>query len=534
MRVAHARWPGRDTTFPSTLTAAAVRAGGLVLPTVGPAIADWIERTCVLPSGPRIGQPWRLLPWQRRLLAELYAVDLDDRPPGWRRRHRWAMIGTPKKAGKTSLLAALALWHLVADPVEDAPVVVCAAASDEQADLLFGAARTMVELSPVLARVCQPRQREILVPGKPGASLRRLAAAAGTNDGLNVSVALFDELHEWTGRRREQVWHVLSNAVVARPQPLVLQISTAGENPDTICGAQWEHVLRVRDGEVEDPTFYGVWWAAPEDAPWDSPCTWAFHPSWGTTVTESQMAEQARRKPEAVFRRYFLNQWVSWSEHAGQLLAPWDACTVPADEWRDDPEAPMWVGIDASHRQDCTTVVAVQDLDGVLYARWRLWANPFARTDPRRRTWAVPLDEVEQHLRDLHQRYPAPAGLDEHDRPVPGPLVLYDPAWLQRSAAVLAEDGLHMLEVPQTDSRMIPATVALMDALHARRLRHVADPVWRRHIAAAALREKPRGFRLGRPAGSQAPIDGAVALALAVHAWQLRALRSGNAPVQVF
>src|SRR6476469_8708228 len=66
--------------------------------TKGAHVIAWIERYCVHTNGEWIGRPFRLLPWQKKLIYELFEVGSDNR-----RRYRWALIGVPKKNGKTEL-----------------------------------------------------------------------------------------------------------------------------------------------------------------------------------------------------------------------------------------------------------------------------------------------------------------------------------------------------------------------------------------------------------------------------------------------
>jgi phage terminase large subunit-like protein len=162
------------------------------------------------------------------------------------------LIGVPKKNGKPELAAALGLFFLLADG-EPAPLVVCAAASEEQAYLGFEAAKTMCSLSPYLAAVTERFQKEILVPSIPGAKLKRVAAAAGTNDGQNIPAVICDELHEWTGDKGEKVWTVLTNATGARQQPLVLQITTAGYDLEGRSAAS-STVTGAASGTASSPT----------------------------------------------------------------------------------------------------------------------------------------------------------------------------------------------------------------------------------------------------------------------------------------
>jgi phage terminase large subunit-like protein len=220
-------------------------------PSRGHYVIKWIEANCVHTNGEWIGRPFRFFDWQKPLVKALFEL----RPDGLR-RYRWALIGLPKKNGKTELAAALALYLLIGDE-EPSPLVVCAAASEEQADLVFGAARTMAEMSPTLSQVTERYEKEILVPSLPGARLRRVAAVAGTNDGQNIHAVVCDELHEWAGPKGEQVWNVLTNGTGARRQPLVLQTTTAGYDLEgTICGRQYLHGKRVQGGEVVVVEFY--------------------------------------------------------------------------------------------------------------------------------------------------------------------------------------------------------------------------------------------------------------------------------------
>jgi hypothetical protein len=128
----------------------------------GPDVTAWIEATCVLPSGEHIGRPFRLMAWQKDWINELYACDAKGNL-----RYRWSLLGIPKKNGKSTMIAALALYHLMADPDEADPWAVCAAASDRQADLVFNAAKLMCELSAVLRDATDRYRWEIRPKGRP-------------------------------------------------------------------------------------------------------------------------------------------------------------------------------------------------------------------------------------------------------------------------------------------------------------------------------------------------------------------------------
>lgn len=475
----------------------------------GGRVIKFVEQHCVHPDGQWVGQPIRLEGWQRKLIYELFEVGEDGI-----RRHRWALVGIPKKNGKTTLAACLGLYFLLADG-EPSPLVVFAAASDEQADLAFGAAKTMVKLSPTLSQLCTAFDKEIVAKDSPGARLRRVAAVAGTNDGQNIHAAILDELHEWVGAKGENVWNVLTNGTGARRQPLVLQITTAGYDLETVCGRQYEYGKRVQAGEVDDPRYYFHWNEAAAGADHRDPEVWRqANPNFGVTVQAPFFEDQLTKKTESVFRRYFLNQWVA----AAELWLPfgaWDACTSPLEL---DPALPVCVGVDVAYRNDSTAVVIAQrqqlEMGERTVVRATVWENPYPEGHTLHDSWELNIFEVEQHLKEIRERFPTPA-TEIDGQVMPGPEFAYDPYVFLRSAQVLEGEGLAMVEYPQHDSRMIAASQSLYQLVVEGKIAHDGDPVLKRHIESAVADQKPRGWRLTKPKGSRKKIDAAVACAIA-------------------
>ena len=116
------------------------------------------------------GAPLEPRPWQRELIGRIFA-----RTPDGHRRHRLALVGMGRKNGKTALMAAVALYGLLAEG-EGAQVFSCAADRD-QARLLFSDARRMVELNPELLELCRIYRDVIEVKGT-GSVYRALSSEA--------------------------------------------------------------------------------------------------------------------------------------------------------------------------------------------------------------------------------------------------------------------------------------------------------------------------------------------------------------------
>ncbi len=471
----------------------------------------WIEGNCVHTNDRWTGKPFKLLPWQKWILLALFTVGTDSL-----RVVRWALIGIAKKNGKTELCAALALFFAFGPSGPDgepepSALVIIAAGSDDQADTLFNAALTMCKLSPTLSQTTEPFEGEILCPSLPGSKIKRVAAAAkktsSTLDGPNIYVVICDELHCWEGAQARVVWNTLTNGGVTRMQPLVLQITTAGFDKDTICGEQYDYGRAVAAGEVVDPSFLFWWVEPPEGADHTDPAVIeAANPSFGLVMSIRFYLDQLTKKTPAVFRRYFLNQWTEASE-TWLPEGTWDGAQVPAFTF--DPTLPTYVGTDAATKHDSTAHVLAQwnPESGKLRLRARIWERPW---DPRTRRpvegWKLPIAEIENELRDYHRAYNLSA-------------CGYDPALFERSAQQLEAEGLPMEEVPQTDQRMVPAAQALYQLIADGKVEHEGGEDFTRHMRAAVAvqaRGGDGGWRLKKGAGKQ-KMDAAIAAAIA--AW---------------
>ena len=163
--------------------------------------------------------PFILADWQWRDIIKPFYGTL--RPDGLR-QYRAMPIALARKQGKSTLAAMLGLYHLFADG-EHFPEVVCAAGSRDQASIVFDTAAAMVQSCPALASRCTVLRKEIVK--KSGGFLRCIAADGKLQHGLNCSAVIADEVHVWPDR---ELYEALTTSVLARRQPAVIMISTAG------------------------------------------------------------------------------------------------------------------------------------------------------------------------------------------------------------------------------------------------------------------------------------------------------------------
>lgn len=456
-------------------------------------------------------------PWWKQTIYELFETVWDEQEQRWRRRYSEAYISVPKKNSKTSVLAAIGLYFLIGDGDPSALVISSAASEEQGANLLYGSAKTMCDLSPTLSKLTTPFDKEILIPSLPRARMRNVTSKAGTNDGLNCRAVLCDELHEWKGQRGKDLYRVLRGSVGARPDAMSIAITTAGFDQDSICYEKYQYGKRVQAGDLEDDRFFFKVVEGADDSDHRDPEVWKrANPLFGASVLPSYLEDRCKREPESTFRRYHLNQWVA-AENIWIPYGVWDECLDPELEL--DPVLPLYVGIDIARNIDSTAVAMIQRriVDGrVRYpVRSRIWENPYREDDPRYADWRMNNNLVVELCRELFERFPVPATAID-DEIMPGPSFAFDPWRFRPEAEKLAGEGLAMVEYPQTDQRMVPASQALFEAIINREVAHNGDAAQKRHIQNVTPDQRERGWRISKPRGSGKKIDFAVALAIAV------------------
>lgn len=334
------------------------------------------------------GQPFRLRKWQEAILRELFGRMRVDDPK--RRAYRTGFIGIPRKNGKSELCAAIALYGLIGDGIQGAQVY-SAAAEKEQAALVFNAAATMVRNDPELeARIDILETRKRMIDRATGSFYQALSAEAYSKHGFNASLVIFDELHASPNR---ELWDVLRTSQGARREPLMLAITTAGFDRQSICYELWDYARKVRDGVIDDPAFYQCLYEAADEDDWRDERVWRkANPALGDFRDIDEMrafANEARHRPEQqnTFRRLYLNQWTEqqtkWID-----MAKWAACAPVAVE--DAAGLPTYAGLDLGYKNDFSALVGSTPLpDGRRLIRCRFWIPEGAMDRFRARPYAT-------------------------------------------------------------------------------------------------------------------------------------------------
>lgn len=253
----------------------------------------FIERFCKQSQG-TLGAPLRLELFQKAFIQTLFGWLLKE--TGYRRfRETLFLVG--RKNGKSTLLAALALYMLVAD-YEGAAEIYSVATKKDQARKTLTEAVNMVKQSPELRAIIKKRRNDIYFPAT-ASTFEALASDSNTLDGLNSHAVIIDELH---AIRDRNLYEVMKQSTSSRRQPLVIMITTSGTVRESVFDNLYGLACDIADGKVTEDTFLPVLYELDERAEWTDPQAWIkANPGLGTIkqyATLAAFVERAKKNPE--------------------------------------------------------------------------------------------------------------------------------------------------------------------------------------------------------------------------------------------
>lgn len=460
----------------------------------GQLVTDFIEALCpqVKDSiGGRAGEPLLLRPWQKELLQHVYARRSDGRY-----RHRRVLIGLPRKSGKSAIGSGMALYALLMGP-RGGEVYSCAADRD-QARIVFGSAKAMVESSPELAAVTKLFRDAIEVPGT-GSVYRVLSSEAFTKEGLNPHAVIFDEVH---ASPDDELYNVMQLAMASRVDPMLIGITTPGvksdrTGQDSIAYRLYQHGQKIAKKELDDPSFFMAWWKAPDDSDHRDPKVWKLaNPGFGDLQDPEDFAAAVKSTQENEFRTKRLGLWVN-AQTAWLPSGAWDALEQSEPVGSD---VDVVVGFDGSFSGDSTALVGVTIEETPRVWLIKAWEKQPTDTDD----WRVDIAEVEATIVETCRDYNVVE-------------VVCDPFRWQRSMQELESIGLPIVEYNSSSpSRMVPATAKTYDAVMSGKIKHDHNPTLARHLDNCVIRTDRLGPRITKEhKASPRKIDAAVSFVMA-------------------
>ena len=227
---------------------------------------EFIERFCKHSKGEWAGQPVRLELFQKAFISALFGFV--DSETGLR-KYREAFFMVARKNGKSTMLAGIALYMLLADGEAGAEIYSVATKKD-QAKIVFDEVCHMVSQSPYLRKHIRKRKSDLYFSAAMS-KVQPLGKNSDTLDGLNSSCVIIDELHSIKDRN---LYEVMKQSQSARRQPLLVMITTAGTVRECIFDDTYEYACKVVDGVINDPTFLPIIYELDAKSEWTDPAAW--------------------------------------------------------------------------------------------------------------------------------------------------------------------------------------------------------------------------------------------------------------------
>ena len=335
---------------------------------------DFIETHCSHVKGPKTGEPFLLEPWQKDYVRTLF---------GWKRaddtrRYRRSILYIPRKNGKTPLAACILLYLIGADD-EGGAEVYSGASSRDQAAKLYDWMQKMIGADRVLSeeyRVYTATKR--IVHDRSNSEYQALSSDGHTAHGSNTHACVVDELHVIS---KPEFLEAIETSFGARTQPMLLFLTTADYDRESLCNTEYDYACKVRDGVLDDSAYLPVIYEAPvdvaENGTWRNPEVWeACNPNLGVSVQREFLEAEARRAESSPaklgsFLRLYLNVRVGTKDSIVNL-----------DDWRQcehfeanlEPEgADVYLALDMSSNMDLTSLCASWEHEGVPVFRWWFW-----------------------------------------------------------------------------------------------------------------------------------------------------------------
>lgn len=488
----------------------------------GQSTCDWIETYLTLWEGRKwSGKPFLLWPFQREHIVMPLFGWMDKR--GYR-RYQQSFIEMAKKNGKSPLSSALMIYLWAGDG-EPGAQVLCAATNEDQAKIVYGHCRTMIEASKALSKRTIIRESPIQMKWMPTNSvIKPLSKDFGSKEGLNIHGLVYDEFHAVKDAR---LWTALKYGGIDRLQPLYVIITTAGESMETLWGE--EHTTAVDILKARKMNYrYHAFVCCPEDYeadPADEETWKAANPALGHTVGVEEMrnsceAAKGKTRDWAAWKRYRCNIPAQVEERWMDPLK-WTACKREID-WARYKGKPCWGGIDLSSHIDLTAFALLFEPVGTQGsdARWaiQVWfwipeKRLLERVETDRVRYDVwkeqgwikttPGDAIDTRFirRDIN------AIIEDGGYSVQS--IGFDPKkMIEAAGLMIEEDGLDMVEVSQAISEIGGPFAWFEEKILRQEIIHDGNPVLAWNHANTAIREDQNGNRKPDKRHSVERIDG--------------------------
>ena len=485
-------------------------------------VCQFIEALPHIKGSQFAGTLLRLEPWQCFIITTVFGWIHKDTGL---RRYKTVYIECPRKNGKSTLSAPVALYLLTADQ-EAGAEIYSAATTRDQAKIVWEDAKRMVDRSPGLRAALGVRTsaHSIFVPNSSSALKALSRDQQGNLDGLNIHGAIIDELH---GHKDRGIWDVIETATGARTQPLVWAITTAGSNRAGICYEQQAYLRKILDNVHADDSYFGIIYTIDEgDDPFCATSWQKANPNFGISVSPEDLARKSTKALQMAaaqnnFLTKHLNVWVN-ADTSWMNMQSWERCGDKALDERDFLDDPCVISCDLATKIDITAKVKLfwKPIDGKMhyYVFGKYYLPEDAASDGRNNHYSGWSTEGRLVLTDgnVTDYSVIEDDIREDARQFNVSQVYFDPWQASSIMQRLQYDNLPVQEYRQTVQNMSEPMKELEALTLQGRIHHNGDPVLTWMISNVVARLDAKENIYPKKEFPENKIDGAVALIMAL------------------
>lgn len=446
------------------------------------------------------GESIVLQDWQLFIVGNIFGwVNKED----GKRRFKTAYIRIARGNAKSTLMSIIALYGLTADiyykpftsekKIEMNPEIVCVAVDRQQANIIWGDARSMALNSPYVREQLEIG-KNFIKSKKYGGNIVKLSRDTKNKDGGAPTMIIIDEYH---AHQTSTIRDIVSQGKGKRAQCLEVIITTAGEDAENKpCKIEDDYVKMILDGSAENDRYFGIIFEVENKDDFTNEEIWKksnpilrFDNEYSKGLYEIIKDEYIRafsQKDPSKIRHFFIKRMNMWqlegeSKYFTGCIDKWDECGISEEEFfKLIYERECYVGLDLSKRIDLTAISYIFPLEDEKVAIYAVGFMPMEEVNKREMTDKVPYrywaEQKQLYLtegnviddRDIKSHI---LGM-ELDYKIKIKEICYDPYSCRTLAKELEENGYKCTEVRQTILNLSEATKRLRELTLTKRIIH--------------------------------------------------------------
>ena len=458
------------------------------------------------------------LPWQKFVWMNIIGFRWKKNPN--HPRFRQAHVDIPRGNGKSAMASQACNYFVGLIKPLLGNTISCFATKSDQARIVLDSARAMALKSPdFLKKTGVVVQAHKIVHGPSNSLVRAMSSESNGLDGLNDTLAVMDELHAMS----RSLYDVVVSGMSKRRDSLILCITTAGFDEDSVGYTQCQYAKQVCTGEVEDEQFFAIVYTIDRDDDIYDEKTWVkANPSWGESVdpvTFRAKAMKAQKVPADLpnFKVKHLNIWTTEATSFFSI-DDWDKCADPSISIEDFKGYPCRIGMDLSSKIDLTALGYVFAKDDKIYIFDKTFI-PEKRVEETRSD--IYKNCVEQgyllttkgnainyrHIKNQILQSAKDFDVEE---------VLFDPWNAISLSQELEEEGINMIQFRMNTANLSEPTKNLEAMIRDGKIVHNGSPLLRWQLKNVVCKEDNAGNVFPRKTEEKNKIDTIIAIIMAI------------------